>query len=80
MDIAYVRVTFFYANFFLYLQEAYTDRVSRSAYYGILDMEDSDMKSSYLIKPAEIYRAQLEEDEQLEAYWQRKLENVPRDA
>lgn len=72
---------FFFANFLdVYTsQEAYTDRVSRSAYYGILDMEDSDMKSSYLIKPAEIYRAQLEEDEQLEAYWQRKLENVPRD-
>lgn len=42
-------------------------------------MQDSDMKSSYLMKSADIYRAELEEDEQLEAYWQRKLENVPRD-
>lgn len=60
-------------------EESYTDRVSRSAYYGILDMEDKDMKSSYLMKPAEIYRAQLDEDEQLDEYWQKKLENVPRD-
>jgi len=60
-------------------EETYTDRVSRSAYYGILDMEDKDMKSSYLMKPAEIYRAQLDEDEQLEEYWQKKLDKVPRD-
>lgn len=37
------------------------------------------MKSSYLMKPAEIYKAQLEEDEKLEAYWQKKLESIPRD-
>lgn len=37
------------------------------------------MKSSYLMKPAEIYRAQLDEDEQLEEYWQKKLDKVPRD-
>ena len=42
-------------------------------------MQDSDMKSSYLMKPAEIYKAQLEEDEKLEAYWQKKLDSIPRD-
>ena len=31
------------------------------------------------MKPAEIYKAQLEEDEKLEAYWQKKLDRVPRD-
>lgn len=42
-------------------------------------MQDTEMKSSYLMKPAEIYRAQLEEDEKLENYWLRKLENIPKD-
>ena len=35
-------------------------------YYGILDMDDADLRASYMIRPAELYQSQLKEDEQLE--------------
>jgi hypothetical protein len=55
------------------------DRVSRRTYYGILDMDDADMRSSYMIKPAEQYKLQMEEDKQLENYWLRRLQKLPKD-
>jgi hypothetical protein len=54
-------------------------RVSRGAYYSILAMDDSDMRNSYMIKPAEQYRLQLEEDERLENFWQKYLAKLPKD-
>ena len=56
-----------------------TDRVMRSAYYGILDMNESDMKTSYMMKEAEVYQQQLEEDVQLEKFWTSRLKQLPID-
>ena len=56
-----------------------TDRVMRSAYYGILDMNESDMKTSYMMKEAEVYQQQLEEDVQLEEFWTSRLNQLPTD-
>ena len=57
-----------------------SDRVSRSAYFGILDMDDKGMKSSYMIKEADVYQKQMDEDVELEEYWQRRLELLPKDS
>lgn len=50
-----------------------SSRVPRLSYYGILNMDDSSMKMSYMIKPADAYRSQLDEDSQVEEYWNLKL-------
>jgi hypothetical protein len=55
------------------IPEYVSDRNRRSAYYSILSMDDSSMKNSYLIRPAEAYRAQLEEDKAVEKYWEQKF-------
>ena len=55
------------------------DRVQRSAYYGILTMGESEMKSAYMIKEAEVYAQQLSEDEALERFWTSRLANLPKD-
>ena len=37
-------------------------------------MDDSNMKSSYMMKPREAYLAQVDEDKATEAYWSRLFE------
>ena len=44
-------------------------RNARNTYYSILDMDNADMKSSYMMKPREAYLAQVEEDRETEKYW-----------
>lgn len=51
-------------------------RVARNAYYSILDMGDEDMISSYMLRPAQVYKDQLEEDLQLEVYWRMKFADL----
>ena len=58
---------------------AATDRVQRQAYYGILDMDEGSMKSSYMMKEAEVYEKQLEEDVSLERFWTERLSKLPKD-
>lgn len=55
------------------------DRLPRGSYYSILEMADMDMRASYLLRPAESYRRQLEEDEQVEGYWLSRLEVLAKD-
>ncbi len=56
-----------------------SDRVTRNAYYGILEMNQDEMKSSYMMKEAEVYQQQLEEDVQLEKFWSLRLAQLPKD-
>ena len=49
-------------------------RETRSTYYSILDMDDSNMKTSYMMKPREAYLSQLEEDKATEIYWAKLFE------
>jgi uncharacterized protein YbjT (DUF2867 family) len=56
-----------------------SDRVTRNAYYGILEMNQDEMKSSYMMKEAEVYQQQLEEDVQLEKFWSSLLQQLPKD-
>lgn len=44
-------------------------RSSRDAYYSILEMDNTDMKSSYMMKPKEAYLAQVDEDRESEKFW-----------
>ena len=46
---------------------------------GILAMGESEMKSAYMIKEAEVYAQQLSEDEALERFWTSRLANLPKD-
>ena len=46
---------------------------------GILAMGESEMKSAYMIKEAEVYAQQLSEDEALEKFWTSRLANLPKD-
>ena len=46
---------------------------------GILAMGESEMKSAYMIKEAEVYAQQLSEDEALERFWTSRLANLPQD-
>ena len=46
---------------------------------GILAMGESEMKSAYMIKEAEVYAQQLSEDEALEKFWTSRLANLPTD-
>ena len=55
------------------------NRVKRVWYYGILNMNDKDMQMSYMIKPAEAYKSQLDEDEMVEKYWLEKFLLVEKD-
>ncbi len=61
------------------LIENTNNRVKRVWYYGILNMNDNDMKMSYMIKPAEAYKSQLDEDEMVEKYWFEKFLLVEKD-
>jgi len=54
-------------------------RVERPSYYGILDMQDVEMRTSYMIRETESLRAQLSEDEQVEQYWSTRLQALPKD-
>lgn len=56
-----------------------TDRLPRDSFYSILEMADSDMRASYLLRPANAYRRQLEEDEGVEEYWLGRLEVLGKD-
>jgi len=58
---------------------AASERVQRQAYYGILDMDESAMKSSYMMKEAEVYEQQLQEDVSLERFWTERLSKLPKD-
>lgn len=63
-------------------QKMYNDeseREPRRAYYSILDMDDVDMRTSYMLKPKEAYIALLEEDESVENYWTSRLANLEQD-
>lgn len=60
-------------------REVQSQRVRRRAYYSILDMDDADMRASYMIKPQEAYLAQIEEDRLLDKYWTRMLGSLKRD-
>jgi hypothetical protein len=42
-------------------------------------MNDNDMRMSYMIKPAEAYKSQLEEDEIVEKYWLEKFLLIEKD-
>ena len=42
-------------------------------------MGESEMKSAYMIKEAEVYAQQLSEDEALERFWTSRLANLPKD-
>ena len=55
------------------------ERAARTSYYSIIDAADSDIKLSYLLRPADAYRSQLQEDEQVEVYWQQLLSRLTRD-
>jgi len=52
---------------------ALSDRVKRPTYYKILEMEDNDMKTSYMIRERETYLDQLKEDEAVEKFWADRL-------
>ena len=54
-------------------------RTKRANYYSILEMADVDMKSSYMLRPADTYKAQLAEDEIVENYWNKKFQYLGRD-
>ena len=56
------------------------ERNSRDAYYSILDMDDTGMKSSYMMKPREAYLAQVDEDRQAEKYWMQLFANCQVDS
>lgn len=60
-------------------REIVSRRVVRRAYYSILDMDDADMRSSYMIKPQEAYVAQLEEDTLVEKYWASMFKTLRKD-
>ena len=49
------------------------ERRARDAYYSILEMDNTDMKSSYMMKPREAYLAQVDEDREAEKYWAQLL-------
>ena len=57
-----------------------SSRVPRKAYYSILDMDDTDMRSSYMIKAEEAYLAQIEEDRLLESYWKSQFSGLSPDS
>lgn len=61
------------------LTEAGTPQLRRPVYYGIITMEDSEKSMAYSIKPAEQYKKQLQEDEQLEKLWSQMLGRLPKD-
>ena len=54
-------------------------RISRLWYYGILNVDDDGLRVSYMMKPTEAYKSQLEEDIKVEEYWERKLKLISRD-
>lgn len=55
------------------------ERIRRESYYGILEMADVDMKTSYMLRPADAYKAQIVEDINVEQYWTEKLKGIGRD-
>jgi len=55
------------------------DRATRENYYAILDMADMDMKTSYLLRGASAYKAQILEDAEVESYWAVKFGQLARD-
>ena len=42
-------------------------------------MPDVDMRTSYMIRETESVRAQLDEDSQVELYWNTRLQALPKD-
>lgn len=56
-----------------------SERVARKAYYSILDMDDVDMRTSYMLKPKEAYVALLKEDVRVENYWTSRLADLKQD-
>ena len=55
------------------------ERARRASYYGILEMADADMRTTYLLRGADALRAQLAEDSTVEDYWAAKLAGLERD-
>lgn len=49
------------------------------AYYAILDADEEQLRLSYMMKPAEAYREQIEEDERVEEYWNSRFKALKRD-
>ena len=60
-------------------KQAQGNRVSRLWYYGILNVDDDGLRVSYMMKPSEAYKSQLEEDIKVEEYWDKKLKLISRD-
>lgn len=60
-------------------KQAQGNRVPRLWYYGILNVDDDGLRVSYMMKPSEAYKSQLEEDQQVEEYWENKLKVISRD-
>ncbi len=44
-------------------------RVPRPSYYNVLDMQDREMKTSYLLRDTEVLKNEIDEDAACEAYW-----------
>ena len=81
-DMPLIRSTAMEEEFGEAPQKMYNDdseREPRRAYYSILDMDDVDMRTSYMLKPKEAYIALLEEDESVENYWTSRLINLEKD-
>ena len=60
-------------------REIENNRIIRQAYYNVLLMTDEQLRTSYMIKSAEEYKAQLKEDELVEKYWLTRLTLLEKD-
>ena len=45
------------------------ERVARPSYYNVLDMQDREMKTSYLLRDTEVLKNEIGEDQAVESYW-----------
>lgn len=57
-------------------KELNTKRVVRPSYYNILEMQDREMKSSYLLRNTEVLRNQIDEDQNVEKFWDSKFRDL----
>lgn len=55
------------------------ERVPRPSYYNVLDMGDREMKSSYLLRDTEVLKNEIDEDQQVESYWEDKFSRLALD-
>ena len=52
-------------------------RVPRPSYYNILDMQDKEMKTSYLLRDTEVLKNEIDEDQAVENYWADQFSGWP---